>query len=236
MLFFSVLYNLVLIFFGIVLIPVILIALAVVLKFYNFKIDKTKQTIFFHAVSVGEVNAIETLVKRTRKEFPEANIVLSTTTKTGQQIAEKKLSNTVDVITYFPFDYFFSVNSFLNAACPDKIIIAETEIWPDFVYLAKRRNIPVYIVNGRLSPNSYKGYKRFSFFFKPVLSQYEGIFMQTQGDKERILDVGAPAEKTKVMGNLKFDIAPVLNDSEISELAESLKLNCKKMIAAASTH
>lgn len=246
MLFFSVLYNLVLIFFSIVLLPVILIALAVVPKFragfwqklgfYNFKIDKTKQTIFFHAVSVGEVNAIETLVKRTRKEFPEANIVLSTTTKTGQQIAEKKLSNTVDVITYFPFDYFFSVNSFLNAACPDKIIIAETEIWPDFVYLAKRRNIPVYIVNGRLSPNSYKGYKRFSFFFKPVLSQYEGIFMQTQGDKERILDVGAPAEKTKVMGNLKFDIAPVLNDSEISELAESLKLNCKKMIAAASTH
>ena len=128
------------------------------------------------------------------------------------------------------------MNAFLNAVKPDKIIIAETEIWPDFVYLSKRRNIPVYIVNGRLSPHSYKGYKKFSFFFKPILSLYEGIFMQTEGDVERILDVGAPKEKTKFMGNLKFDIAPVLNNQEISDLANGLKLNGEKMIAAASTH
>lgn len=246
MLFFSVIYNLLLILLSILLLPVILIALVLVPKFragiwqklgfYNIKLDENKETIFFHAVSVGEVNAIEALVKKTRETFPQANIVLSTTTKTGQEIANKKLSKVVDQITYFPFDYFFSVNAFLNAVKPDKIIIAETEIWPDFVYLSKRRNIPVYIVNGRLSPHSYKGYKKFSFFFKPILSLYEGIFMQTEGDVERILDVGAPKEKTKFMGNLKFDIAPVLNNQEISDLANSLKLNGQKMIAAASTH
>ena len=136
----------------------------------------------------------------------------------------------------FPFDFFFSVIAFLNAVKPDKIIIAETEIWPDFVYLANRRNIPVYIVNGRLSPNSYKGYKRFSFFFKPVLAQYKGIFMQTKGDVERILDVGANTDITKCMGNLKFDIRPTLTQDEITELAQSLKLNGARMIAAASTH
>ena len=216
MLFFSFLYNLVFILATIIFLPVILIALILVPKFrfYNIKLNQDKNTIFFHAVSVGEVNAVETLIKKTRESFPDSNIVLSTTTKTGQEIAHKKLGNTVDAITYFPFDFFFSVNSFLNSIKPDKIIIAETEIWPDFVYLAKRRNIPVYIVNGRLSPRSYKGYKRFAFFFKPVFSQYKGIFMQTHGDVERILNVGAPNDITKFMGNLKFDIKPTMNKSQ----------------------
>ena len=232
---------------ALILLPVILIALALVPKFRaglftklgfypDFNLDRNKKTIFFHAVSVGEVNAVEALIKKTRENFPDANIVLSTTTKTGQEIAHKKLEKTVNAITYFPFDFFFSINSFLNAVKPDKIVIAETEIWPDFVYLANRRNIPVYIVNGRLSPNSYKGYKKFSFFFKPVLAQYKGIYMQTQGDVERILDVGAKQDITKCMGNLKFDIKPTLSDSQITELAESLKLNGARMIAAASTH
>lgn len=242
-----VIYNFLFITLALILLPVILIALALVPKFRaglftklgfypDFNLDRNKKTIFFHAVSVGEVNAVEALIKKTRENFPDANIVLSTTTKTGQEIAHKKLEKTVNAITYFPFDFFFSINSFLNAVKPDKIVIAETEIWPDFVYLANRRNIPVYIVNGRLSPNSYKGYKKFSFFFKPVLAQYKGIYMQTQGDVERILDVGAKQDITKCMGNLKFDIKPTLSDSQITELAESLKLNGARMIAAASTH
>lgn len=242
-----VIYNFLLITLALILLPVILIALALVPKFRaglftklgfypDFNLDRNKKTIFFHAVSVGEVNAVEALIKKTRENFPDANIVLSTTTKTGQEIAHKKLEKTVNAITYFPFDFFFSINSFLDAVKPDKIVIAETEIWPDFVYLANRRNIPVYIVNGRLSPNSYKGYKKFSFFFKPVLAQYKGIYMQTQGDVERILDVGAKQDITKCMGNLKFDIKPTLSDSQITELAESLKLNGARMIVAASTH
>lgn len=244
---FCILYNLFLISAAIVLLPVILVALAVVPKFRaglwtklgiykNIKLGHNKETILFHAVSVGEVNAVEALIKRTREAFPEANIVLSTTTRTGQEIANKKLSKTVDAITYFPFDFFFSVFACLNTIKPNKIIIAETEIWPDFVYIANMMNIPVYIANGRLSPNSYKGYKKFSFFFKPVLAQYAGIFMQTQGDMDRILDVGAKPEITKVMGNLKFDIKPTMNTEEIQNLAKSLELNCEKMIAAASTH
>ena len=103
MLFFSFVYNIVLIFAAILLLPVILIALIAVPKFRaglwtklgfyrNINLDKSKETIFFHAVSVGEVNAIEALIKKTRETFPDANIVLSTTTKTGQEIAHKKLS------------------------------------------------------------------------------------------------------------------------------------------------
>lgn len=243
---FSIVYNLLLVVSTIILLPVIIIVLIAVPKFraglftklgfYKNLSSQDKETIHFHAVSVGEVNAIETLVKETRKSFPSANIVLTTTTKTGQEIANKKLVNIVDAITYFPFDFFFSVIAFLQAVKPNKIIIAETEIWPNFVYLAKKSNIPVYIVNGRLSPHSYKGYKKFSWFFKPVLSQYAGIFMQTNGDVDRILDVGAPKQITKFMGNLKFDIKPILNNEEIQKLAESLKLDGNKLIVAASTH
>lgn len=245
MLFFSVLYNFFLIFLSVILLPIIVVAMIAVPKFragffqklgfYNIHLEN-RETIHFHAVSVGEVNAIEILVKRTREAFPNTNIVLTTTTKTGQEIANKKLGNIVDVVTYFPFDFFFSVNAFLNAVKPNKIIIAETEIWPDFVYLAKRKNIPVYIANGRLSPHSYKGYKKFSFFFKPVLAQYAGIYMQTQGDVERILDVGANPEITRFMGNLKFDIKPTMNEEQIKDLANSLELNNNRLIVAASTH
>ena len=244
---FSFVYNLLLIPIAILLLPVIIIALITVPKFRagfwtklgfygDVKLNHDRETIFFHAVSVGEVNAIEALVKKTRETFPDSNIVLSTTTRTGQEIAHKKLGKTVDAITYFPFDFFFSVYSFLNAVKPDKIIIAETEIWPDFVTIANRRNIPVYIVNGRLSPHSYKGYKNFSFFFKPVLAQYKGIFMQTHGDVDRIIDVGANPQITKFMGNLKFDIKPSMTDKQITELANDLKLNGARLIVAASTH
>jgi len=243
---FCIFYNIVIIFLAIVLLPIILIALCIVPKFragiwqklgfYNVIPKNNKDTIHFHAVSVGEVNAIEALVRRTREVFPDSNIVLTTTTKTGQEIANKKLKTIVNTITYFPFDFFFSVNAFLNAVKPNKIIIAETEIWPGFVTLAKRKEIPVYIVNGRLSPHSYRGYKNFSFFFKPVLSQYAGIYMQTQGDVERILDVGANPNITKFMGNLKFDIKPTMDEIQIAELAKSMELNNAKLIVAASTH
>lgn len=244
---FSLVYNIVLILLSILLLPVIVLALIVVPKFRaglwkklgfygSTGLDKEKETILFHAVSVGEVNAIEALVKKTRETFPDSNIVISTTTRTGQEIANKKFSSVANAITYFPFDFFFSVLSFLNTFRPTKIIIAETEIWPDFVYIAKKQNIPVYIVNGRLSPHSYNGYKAFSFFFKHVLAQYAGIFMQSKGDMERILSVGANSEITKVMGNLKFDIAPTMNGNDITKLAIELQLNGKKMIVAASTH
>lgn len=246
MLLFCIIYNLLFILVSILFLPLILLALIVVPKFragiwqklgfYSSMSAEDKQTIHFHAVSVGEVNAIEALIRKTRDVFPEANLVLSTTTKTGQDIANKKLSNVVNSITYFPFDFFFSVNSFFNAVKPDKIIIAETEIWPDFVYLANRKNIPVYIVNGRLSPHSYNGYKKFSFFFKHVLAQYAGIFMQTQGDVQRILDIGAKPEITKFMGNLKFDIKPNMDVQQITELANNLSLNGNRLIVAASTH
>lgn len=242
---FYLIYNIILITAAIALLPVILAAFLVKPKlragffkklgFYSFKnLDRNKKTIVFHAVSVGETNALESLIKRTRQEFPDSNIILTTTTRTGQEIANKKLKNTVTEITYFPYDFVFSVYSFLKQANPDVIFIAETEIWPDFVYISKKMNIPVYIINGRISPHSYNGYKKFSFFFKPVLNLYKGILMQTQGDAQRITDIGAKQDIVKCMGNLKFDITQNINAEETEKLIQELKPS--KLIIAASTH
>ena len=210
-------YNFFLIVLSVVFLPLILVAFVIQPKFragfweklgfYKFNLDKDKRTIFIHAVSVGEVNAVEEFVKRMRKDFPNDNIVISTTTKTGQEIANKKLSNVVNQITYFPYDFFFSVLSFLNALNPNIIIIAETEIWPMFTYFANKKNVPLYIINGRISPHSYDGYRKISFFVKNVLNKYTKILAQTKGDEQRIIKIGAKTEIVKTMGNLKFDIS-----------------------------
>lgn len=239
------LYNLMLPVIAIILLPIIIIAFIVQPKFRAGFIEKigfykfnknTKKTVIFHAVSVGEVNAISALIKKYREKNPDINIVLTTTTKTGQEVAKKSLKDTVDKITYFPYDFFFSVSLFFNTFKPEQVIIAETEIWPGFVSIAKNRGIKVYIVNGRISPNSYKGYKRFSCFFKPILAKYEEIFMQSEADAERIRDIGAKPEKLKVMGNLKFDIQPNLEPQAVTELINQVQITNNKLFIAASTH
>lgn len=238
-------YNLLLLLAVLVFWPVVIVAFIIQPKFragffekigfYKLNLQQ-KPTIWFHAVSVGEVNAIESLVKQTKKELPNHNIVLSTVTRTGQEVANKKLKDFTNEIIYFPYDFIFSILSAIKAINPKLVVIAETEIWPNFSFLLKKKNIPLMIVNGRISPTSYKGYKKFSFFFKNILSNYASILMQTQGDKDRIISIGSDYSKTEIMGNLKFDIKNNLGKSQIQELAKTLKLQGEKVIIAGSTH
>ena len=245
---FIVIYQILLILLAVILFPVIILAFIIQPKFragfwqkiglYDFDKEQrdSKKTIVFHAVSVGEVNAVEALIKKAREEFRDYNIILTTVTKTGQEVAIKKLTNYVDEIAYFPYDFCFSVRSFLNTYKPEKIIMAETEIWPCFVYLVNKAKTQIYIVNGRISPNSYKGYKKAKFFFKNILKRYTKILMQTKGDVERITDIGAPKETTKCMGNLKFDIEKNLSPESVENLKNELKTRNYKVLIAASTH
>lgn len=195
-----------------------------------------KPTLFFHAVSVGEVNAIENLIKKTREEFKNHNIVISTVTKTGQEVARSKLKDFVDEIVYFPYDFTFSTRAFLDKIKPEKIIIAETEIWPCFINEAHKRNIPVFIVNGRISPKSHKGYRKISFFLKKILKKYTLILVQTKDDAIRMIDIGANHNIVKVMGNLKFDVEKTLDQYSIDRLSNEIELNLHRMVIAASTH
>ncbi|MCR5261058.1 MAG: 3-deoxy-D-manno-octulosonic acid transferase [Candidatus Gastranaerophilales bacterium] len=237
-------YEILLPILALVLSPVIIIALIVVPKFragffqklgfYN-KDFKGQNTTVFHAVSVGETNAIADTVKAYKEKYPERKIVITNTTKTGHDIASKIFKDVADEITYFPFDFCFSVNSFFDTYNPEKIVIAETEIWPAFVKEASKKGIHVYIANGRISPHSYEGYMNFSWVFKKVLCLYEKIFMQTKADAQRIRDIGAPDDKVEFMGNLKFDISRNMSDDEQNALRERFHVQYPVLIAA-STH
>lgn len=240
-------YNLLIIFLSVVFSPIIVIAMILKPKFragffqkigcYK-KINKIagQKTIAIHAVSVGEVIAVEKFIKTVREEFPAEKIILTTVTKTGNEVANKKLADVVDEIVYFPFDLFFAVKSFVKNIAPDIVIIAETEIWPYFAKELKNHNVPVVIINGRISPNSYKGYKKFSWFFKQVFKNYAKILMQTKGDMERIVDVGASKNITEVMGNLKFDISNNLSNKDISDLKAQFKVGENPLLVIGSTH
>ena len=190
---------------------------------------KDDTVIMFHGVSVGEAVALENLVKTTRKEFANAKIVMTTGTYTGQEIAKKKLGNDTNLITYFPADFPAVIKRFLDKINPTVVFIAETEIWPNFAMECKKRGIKLYIINGRISDNTFKSYNTFKFLFRYFLSFYTGIFTQSNDDNKKFLTLGANPNSTKVMNNLKFDVKkPELN-------IEFDKFN-SRILLAGSTH
>ncbi len=187
------------------------------------------KVIMYHGVSVGEVIALENLIKKTRKEFPDYKIVVTTGTKTGQEIAIKKFSTVADFITYFPFDIPFCVDSFLSKIQPTVVLIAETELWPVFAFSCRSRNIKLYTINGRMSDSTYNLYKLFGFFFKPVLSKYTKILTQSEIDRNKLVSIGAPEDRTFVMKNLKFDVKKSNETVDIGQ-------DGYRVIIAGSTH
>ena len=191
-----------------------------------FEATELKDSIVFYGVSVGEINALENLIKRTKETFNNP-IVVCTGTQTGQEIAKKKLGEVADFITYFPYDFPFCVGHFLNNVNPKVVIVAETELWPNFARLVHNRGIDLMIINGRISDRTYKSYKKLSFFFKPILQNYTKILTQSARDNEKLISIGANPQTTQVIGNLKFDIAKKECDFD---------LGSGRIIIAGSTH
>lgn len=189
------------------------------------------KTVLFYGVSVGEVLAMENLIRKTRESFPDLNIIVMTGTQTGQEIAHKKLDKIVNFITYFPFDFPFCIDNMLNKINPDAIFIMETELWPNFAYITNKRKIPTYIINARISDRTYKSYKKLKFFFAPILKKYTAIYPQSELDYNKIISLGANNKTTEIMGNLKFDI----NQPNISSLNFNKSPN-HKILLAGSTH
>lgn len=187
------------------------------------------KVIMYHGVSVGEVIALENLIKKTKEEFPEYKIVVTTGTKTGQEIAVKKFSEIADFITYFPFDIPYCVDSFLKKVNPTVVLIAETELWPVFSFFCKNKNIKLYCINGRMSDSTYSLYRLFKHFFKIVLSKYTKILTQSDIDRNKLVSIGAPDDKTFVMKNLKFDVK---KSDETFDLGQ----DGYRVIIAGSTH
>lgn len=164
----------------------------------------TQATIWFHAVSVGEVLAISGLVEHLRKRWPDRRVVVSTTTDTGQRLARTRFGETN--VFYFPLDLGFAIQPYLDALRPELIVIAETEFWPNFLRLAKRSGAQIAIVNARISDRSLPGYKRFGRWLPRILRDVDLFLAQTWEDRKRLIEIGAPEARVEVTGNLKFDI------------------------------
>jgi 3-deoxy-D-manno-octulosonic-acid transferase len=169
-------------------------------------------TIWIHAVSVGEALSSVTLARRLKEAYPERPLIVSTTTITGQTLARERLPF-ADAVIYFPLDWAFCVRRALRAVQPAIVVVLETEIWPNFLREAARREIPVIFVSGRISDRSFARYQkylgRFGLFLRPFLRNALGnaraFLMQSENDAQRIRELGAPADRVFVSGNLKYD-------------------------------
>jgi len=175
-----------------------------------------KPRIWIHAVSVGEVNVIKPLIEALR---PYAQPYISTTTETGQQLGRKLYPE--EPLFYFPLDWGWSCRRYLKAVGPELILIAETEIWPNFLFQAAQAGIPVILVNGRLSDRSFARYRRIRRFLAPSLRLIRTFCMQSKQDKQRIIDLGAPADRVIRVGNLKYDYE-LRPDSDKQQMVQML--------------
>lgn len=197
-----------------------------------------RPVVWIHCVSVGETQAARPLVRGIRERFPESLIAISTTTLTGQNLAREVFKRDAARVFYFPFDWRWVVRRTLKAINPDTVLIMETELWPGFLRECKQQQIPVAIVNGRLSEQSFRRYRVIRRFMTRVLSSLSLAIMQTEADAERLRSLGMDASKTLVSGNLKFDAGTMPPpDSLTMEFRERFKITGDSgLILAASTH
>jgi len=193
--------------------------------------------IWIHAVSVGEVTAAAPIVAALKKQSPDVRIIFSTMTETGQGMARKLVSG-ADAFIYFPLDIPFAVNHMLDLARPDVFVLVETELWPNFLAACRKRGIKVLMVNGRISPRSFAGYRRTRFFWKQALQNVDAAGMISDIDAERIKQMGMDKDRMSVQGNAKYDAlaamaAPELHDDIVARFGVRPD---EKFLAAGSTH
>ncbi len=236
-------YNIIVFIATALLLPVILFKIATVKKYRGgitqklgrvrkrvMRVIKGSRPVWVHAVSVGEVMAAHPLIRELKKKYPRRKLILSTVTVTGNFTARQRVPE-ADAVFYFPFDYPWIVRRVINKIKPAVVLVAETELWPNFFRELKRAGIPSAVVNGRISPHSYRNYMRLQWFFKRVFENVDLFCMQSEADAARITEIGADPGKVLVTGNLKFDQKIPTVQAPLVRIPPG-----KKVITAGSTH
>ncbi len=193
--------------------------------------------VWVHAVSVGEVSAIHPLVRELRKAYPQADILLSTGTASGQAVARERVKE-ADSVFYFPLDLPWVVRRVLRRIRPEVFITAETELWPNFLRIMKEQGGRTMLANGRISDRSFQRYKKTRFFWTPVLDHFDVLSMIRVEDGERIISIGADPLSVCINGNCKFDQAAYSADAAFrAEMEELLGFRGGETVfVAGSTH
>ncbi len=164
---------------------------------------QAKENIWVHAVSVGEILAMQGLLNQLRQRYPRHQIVLSTVTATGYDLARSRFQHIK--IIFAPLDFHSAVTQYIQRIKPKVYINAETEIWPNLFWALYKQGIPIVLINGRVSLKSFAGYKILKFFVKEILSYVNIFCMQSEEDAGRVIQLGARKERVRVSGNMKFD-------------------------------
>lgn len=195
-----------------------------------------RPAIWVHAVSVGEALAAKSLVAELKRRHPDCAVIVSTTTTTGQEIAQRELG--ADALFYFPFDWRFAYRRLLKGIDVRLCLAMETELWPNFTHVLQEKRIPLLLINGRISDRSFGGYRKHRWFFGPVVRRYHTLCAQSELDGERLRRIGARAGDIVITGNLKygrgqFEVAP----ERIAEVRRRFAIGSEEpLFIAASTH
>ena len=192
-----------------------------------------RRPVWIHAASVGEVLAAEPLVRELRRHDPGLSILISTTTVTGRETARTQLS--VDAVTLAPLDVRWIVDRVMRRIAPRCLVLVETELWPGLIRAASSQGVPTVLVSGCISARSTARYARVGWLTRAVLPQIRAFAMQTSADVERIVSLGAPAERVHVVGNLKFARGFIAPEGTTPPAGTALVAG-RRLLIAASTH
>jgi len=198
---------------------------------------KGSPRIWIHAVSVGEVTAAAPVVNSLRARYPEACIVVSTGTETGQEMARKIIPE-ASAFIYYPLDIPFVVRKVIRQVKPDIFVPTETELWPNFIRICREGGVKIVMVNGRISPRSFKRYAATRFFWKHVLRKMDDIGVISEVDAKRLIALGMQPVRVRVLGNAKYDSFAAKASPELrEEMMERLNMTQDdRVLVAGSTH
>jgi 3-deoxy-D-manno-octulosonic-acid transferase len=197
-----------------------------------------RHSLWLHAVSVGEVNVCTGLIQALEPRLPNIKFVVSTTTSTGMERLRGQLPADVEKI-YYPIDHKKCVHRALSVIHPAAVVLVEAEIWPNFLWRARDRKIPLFLVNARMSERSYPRYRRFGFLFRELFASFVGVGAQNEADASRLIELGCRPEAVHIVGSMKFDAVGRgdRRSLDVSKLLRQLGVpEGARVLLGASTH
>lgn len=194
--------------------------------------------VWIHALSIGELLSAGSLIQSLRRELGDRPMYLSVSTASAFAMAQDRFSRFCDGIFYFPYDVTFAVDRCLDAVDPALIVLVETDIWPGFLNEVRRRRISCVLVNGRLSPDSFRLYRGLRLLFQSSFNTFDGIYPQSAGEAQRFLALGIAPDRLRHRGNLKFDVAASVPDRTVMAALqqEFFVSSDSRILIAGSTH
>ena len=199
---------------------------------------RAQKPLWLHALSIGELLSAGGLIERLHGELRGRPLYLSVSTASAFAMARDRFASFCDGTFYFPYDVGIAVKRCLTAVDPALIVLIETDIWPGFLAEVRRRRIPSVLVNGRLSPESFRTYSRLRLLFEPSFNTFRGIYPQSSGEAERFRALGVAPDRLRHAGNLKFDVAAALPASDaVAAMREQFFVSSDaRILIAGSTH